>query len=73
MLKDQLSGDISLIKTKIIPLNEIITKTVSNIKKEINNSKKLTIKLDLSKESGISKLSNIGPKFNIKMKTMRTG
>lgn len=71
-MKDQLIGDISLIKTKIVPINEIITKTVSNIKKEINNSKELTIQLNLSRKTGISKLLNIGPKFNIKMKTVRT-
>ena len=44
---------------------------VTNIKREIDNTSEVTVQMDMAKITGISILSNIGPKYNIKMESVR--
>ena len=71
--KDQIYGEINLIKSRIVPINEIISKVVTNIKREIDNTPEVLVQIDMAKVTGISILSNIGPKYNIRMECVRWG
>lgn len=61
-----------MIKARVVPINKIITKIVSNIKTSIDNMDSVAIDLNSNNISGLSMLSNFGPKFNIKLETVRT-
>lgn len=61
------SGEITMIKAKIVPINEMIAQITSNIKKEIDNTEQTLIQINMGAISGISILSTVGPRFNIKM------
>lgn len=60
-------GDVTLIKAKIIPINEMISKITANIKNEIDKKEQVEVLINMGTITGISGLSAIGPKFNIKM------
>ncbi|MCX4304006.1 MAG: hypothetical protein OSJ66_08420 [Clostridia bacterium] len=60
-------GSITMIKARIVPINEMISKITSNIKNEIDKKEHVQVGINLGAITGFSKLSAIGPKFNIKM------
>lgn len=61
------SGKVTMIKAKIVPINEIISKITSNIKNEIDNTEQASVQINMGAISGFSALSTIGPRFNIRM------
>lgn len=61
------SGEITMIKAKIVPINEIISKITSNIKNEIDKYDQVEVAINLGAITGFSGLSGVGPKFHIKM------
>ena len=60
-------GSITMIKARIVPINEMISKITSNIRNEIDKKEHVQVGINLGAITGFSKLSAIGPKFNIKM------
>ncbi len=60
-----------MVKAKIVPINEMISKITSNIKNEIDKQDQVEVKINLGAVSGFSGLSGIGPKFKIKMEAGR--
>ena len=65
-------GEIVMVKARIVPINEIINKAISNIETRIDNTPKTSIEINIGKITGISFFSSIGPKFYIKTETSRT-
>lgn len=63
------NGEVVMIKARIVPINQIISKITSNIKKEIDNTEQTLVEINMGAISGISMLSAIGPRFNIKMES----
>lgn len=61
------NGEITMVKAKIVTINEMISKITSNIKKEIDNTEQTLVKINMGAISGFSALSAVGPRFNIKM------
>lgn len=60
-------GSITMIKARIVPINEMISKITSNIKNEIDKKEQVQVGINLGAVTGFSSLSAIGPRFNIKM------
>lgn len=60
-------GNITMIKAKIVPINEMISKITSNIKNEIDKNEQVQVAINMGAITGFSGLSQIGPKFYIKM------
>lgn len=60
-----------MIKARIVPINNIMSQTITNIESEIDNIGEVNVKIDIGKITGISFLSNIGPQINIKMEASR--
>ena len=60
-------GSITMIKARIVPINEMIAKITSNIKNEIDKQEQVLVSINLGAVTGFSGLSSIGPKFKIKM------
>ena len=60
-------GDITMIKAKIVPINEMISKITSNIKNTIDKQEQVQVAINMGAITGVSALSAIGPKFYIKM------
>ena len=65
-------GSITMIKAKIVPINEMISKITSNIKNEIDKQEQVQVGINLGAITGFSGLSSIGPKFKIKMEAARS-
>ena len=65
------TGEITMIKAKIVPINKIESEIVSDIRDEINKTSDTCVKMDFGSATGIAILSNIGPKFNIRLETAR--
>lgn len=61
------TGEISMVKARVIPINEMISKITANIKKEIDKQDQVYVSINLGAVTGFSGLSEIGPKFRIKM------
>lgn len=61
------TGEITMVKAKIVPINEMISKITSNIKNEIDKQDQVEVAINLGAVTGFSGLSGIGPKFRIKM------
>lgn len=61
------TGEITMVKAKIVPINEIISKITSNIKNAIDEHEQVEVAINLGAITGFSGLSGIGPKFRIKM------
>ena len=66
------SGDITTINVKIVPINEIISEITSNIKNSIDNTSEVYIQVDMGKITGVSWLTNVGPKCGVKTEIVRT-
>lgn len=60
-------GSITMIKARIVPINEMISKITSNIKNEIDKEEQVQVLINLGAVTGFSGLSSVGPKFRIKM------
>ena len=60
-------GDVTMIKAKIVPINEMISKITANIKNEIDKKEQVQVAINMGAVTGVSALSAIGPKFYIKM------
>ena len=60
-----------MIKARIVPINNIMSQTITNIESEIDNIGEVNVKIDIGKITAISFLSNIGPQINIKMEASR--
>lgn len=60
-------GSIAMIKARIVPINEMISKITSNIKNEIDKQEQVQVSINMGAITGFSKLSAVGPKFRIKM------
>jgi len=64
--KDE-EGNISMIKSNVFPINEIISSVAIKIQEEINSTDRSDIKIALGTFSGIKLLSGRGPYVNIKI------
>ena len=64
-------GTITMIRARIVPINEMIAKITSNIKNEIDKQEQVQVAINLGAVTGFSGLSSIGPKFKIKMEAAR--
>ena len=60
---------IVLIEANVVPINEIVSKITSNIQKQIDNSPRTNVYINMGSVTGISMLKNMGPKFNIELET----
>lgn len=60
-------GDIVLMQYNTVLINEITTKIASNIQKAIDNTPRIMVYINFGSVSGVSILSNIGPKFDIEL------
>ena len=63
------TGEITIIKARMVPINKIISEVTSNIKSDINNNNEVSVEISVGKVTGIPILSAIGPKFNMRMET----
>ena len=63
------TGEITMIKTKIVPINNIISEVCSNIKNSIDKTGDILVEINIGKITGIDVLSKIGPRFSVKMET----
>lgn len=61
------TGEISMVKARTVPINEMISKITANIKNEIDKQDQVYVSINLGAVTGFSGLSEIGPKFRIKM------
>ena len=61
------AGEITMIKVKIVPINEIISNAVSSIQQGIDNTKNVSVQIDIGKVTGISFLSKVGPAIEMKL------
>ncbi len=66
--KDE-NGNITMIKSNIISINQITSDVAILIQNELNNKGRDDIKIAVGSFSGISLLSNRGPNINIKIST----
>ena len=66
-IEKDVNGEITMIKAKIVPINEMIAQITSNIKKEIDSTEQTLVQINMGAISGVSILSTVGPRFNIKM------
>lgn len=60
-----------MVKARIVPINNIISETTNNIESCIDNTGEVNVQINIGKITGITFLSKIGPKINIKMETSR--
>ena len=42
-------GEIAMVKVKVVPINEIISRTVSNIQRKINNTGEVKAQMNIGK------------------------
>ena len=61
------TGEITMIKAKIVPINKMISEITANIKNSIDSHEQVEVAINLGAITGFSGLSGIGPKFRIKM------
>lgn len=66
--KDNL-GKIIFIEANIVPINKVTSLIVSNIQKRIDESPRTIVFINLGSVTGISKLKNTGPQFDIELET----
>lgn len=64
------NDNISMIKSNVFPINEIISDIALKIQKGIDNEGKESIKIPLGSFSGIKLLAGSGPNVNIKIATI---
>lgn len=64
------NGDISMIKSNVFPINEIISDIALKIQKEIDNEGSENVNIPLGSFSGIRLLAGSGPNVNIKIATI---
>lgn len=60
---------IVLIEANIVPINEIVSKITANIQKQIDNTPRTTVYINMGSVTGITMLKNTGPKFDIELET----
>lgn len=60
-------GDIVLMQYNTVLINEITSKITSNIQKAIDNTPRIMVYINFGSVSGISILSNLGPRFDIEL------
>ena len=63
------NGEISIIKVKMVPINQITSEVTSNIKNSINNQKEVSVDISIGKVTGIPILETIGPEINMNLET----
>lgn len=66
-LQKSSDGNITMVKAKIVPINEMVSKITANIKNEIDKKEQVVVAINMGAITGFSGLSAIGPKFHIKM------
>lgn len=66
-VEKDVNGEITMIKAKIVPINEMISQITSNIKNEIDHTEQATVQINMGAISGFSALATVGPRFKIKM------
>lgn len=64
------NGNITMIKSNIVSINEITSDVAVKIQNELNNKGKEDVKIALGSFSGISLLSNRGPNVKIRISTI---
>jgi sporulation protein YunB len=67
--KDE-SGNITMIKSNVFPINEIISDVAIKIQEEINSTSRSNVKIALGTFTGIKLLSGRGPYVNIKISSI---
>ena len=63
------SGKVILIEANIVPINKVTALIVSNIQKRIDDSPRTTVFINLGAITGVSRLKNTGPQFDIELET----
>lgn len=64
------NGNVKLLKSNIVPINEMISKVTANIQKEINETTQINVYINMGTVTGILFLKGIGPRFNIDLETL---
>lgn len=63
------TGKVVFIEANIVPINKVTSLIISNIQKRIDDSPRTTVFINLGAITGISKLKNAGPQFDIELET----
>ena len=65
-------GSVSYIEAKIVPINQLIAEITGNIQEKIDNINSIIVDINFGTISGISILSNISPKIEVKLESSGT-
>lgn len=68
-IEKDVNGKIIFIEANIVPINKVTATIISNIQKRIDDSPRTTVFINLGAVTGISKLKNTGPQFEIELET----
>ena len=60
---------INFLETNIVTINQVIAQIVSKIQKRIDESPRTKVFINMGSVSGVSKLKNFGPRFDIELET----
>lgn len=61
------NGEVVLMKSNTVLINQITSKIVANIQKAIDNTPRIMVYINYGSVSGVSVLKNLGPKFDIEL------
>jgi sporulation protein YunB len=64
-IQKDISGNVSYIEARIMPINEIVAKITNNIQEKLDETGMISVKVNFGSVSGISALSAVSPNFNI--------
>lgn len=68
-IEKDVQGNITLIKSNAIIINEIVTKITKNIQKEFDKIPTITVLVNMGAVSGISVLKNLEPRFEVELES----
>lgn len=62
-------GKVSYIEAKIVPINQLVSNITENIQQELDDLDMISVSLNFGSISGISCLSIVSPKFEVKLES----
>ena len=68
-IEKDVEGNITLIKSNAITINEIVSKITKNIQKEFDGIPTITVLINMGAVSGISVLKNLEPRFEVELES----
>ncbi len=69
IVEKDVSGNVKLIQANIIPINQIISKTIANIQNKLDHTPRTMVFINMGSVTGFSSLTGVGPKFDIELET----